>query len=269
MIDIAVVTVTFNAEQDIEVTLKSVLEQNYKNLSYVVMDGGSSDGTISIINSYKEALLKKGIALQVISEKDNGIYNAMNNSLKYINSEYVLFLNAGDYFTDANTISAIFNDSNILEYDVIYGDYYLYYQNYRKYVESLSYIMLPNQMISTHQSFFVKTGLLQNRPYNECYKMAADYDFFLEMFLKGKSFFHVNVPVVYFKTEGISQQKALLTQQELLDIQCKYIGMSNAKKFYKMCCIPFICVKKILLNIIPKNIRYLKYKRWQNGTNKA
>ena len=261
MISVAIVTVVYNAEKDIEITMNSVLNQKYKNLEYVIMDGGSNDNTMPIISDYKSHFEKKNITLKVISEKDYGIYNAMNNSLRHIDSEYVLFLNAGDYFTNGDVISAIFKTPKILQYDIIYGDFFYYFKNYRKYAKSKHYTLLPNQMISTHQSFFIRTKLLQDRQYDEKYKMAADYDFLLDMYLKGKSFLYMDIPVVYFMANGISQRRSLITQKEVLDIRYQYIDISKFNRIMFLFNIPLICVKKGILSILPPKIRYMTYEK--------
>ena len=115
---ISVVTVCYNAVNDIEKTIMSVLGQTYKNIEYIIIDGGSIDGTIDIINKYKEH-----ISL-FVSEPDKGIYDAMNKGLMKANGQWINFMNAGDTFASNSVISNIFgcNESDLIKYDVIYGD---------------------------------------------------------------------------------------------------------------------------------------------------
>ncbi len=258
---VTVVTVTYNAEETIEETLKSVLNQNYPLLEYVIMDGGSNDGTIPIVDNYKHEFKKKNIPFKVIIESDTGIFNAMNKSLDYVSGNYVLFLNSGDLIYDKDTVKHVADNILSNEIDIIYGDYYLYCGKYRKYVKSVHCSVLPRRMISTHQSFFIKTSLLKKEKYNEKYKMAADYDFFLRMYLNNYNFLHINIPVVYFLTGGVSQKKTFLTQKEILEIQGKNMNISRKDKIKFMLKIPYECLRKKLLNIMPEFIRYKRYEK--------
>ena len=114
---VSIVTVVFNGVSIIEDTIKSVINQTYDNLEYIIIDGGSTDGTIDIIKKYEDK-----ISLW-ISEPDKGIYDAMNKSLDRLCGLWVNFMNAGDYFYSENAIQEIFGQNNdYSSYAVVYGD---------------------------------------------------------------------------------------------------------------------------------------------------
>lgn len=214
MLSVAVVTVTYNAEAGLRKTIDSVLAQSYGKLEYWIMDGESSDATIAIAEGYKSEFEKKKIPYQIISQADNGIFDAMNRSLSFIHSDYVIFLNAEDFFASGEVIESIFRNRLHTNSDVIYGNYYAYSKNKRKRYVSRSASELPKHMICTHQAIFTKTALLRERNYDIQYKMTADYDFYLYMYLQRKVFEKIDIEIVYFDIAGASQRNAKLAQME-------------------------------------------------------
>ena len=121
---VSVITVCYNAEASIGNTLKSVLEQTYKDFEYVIIDGASKDNTLKIVERYKPEFEEKGILLNLISEKDNGIYDAMNKAVRCCNGEWLIYMNADDTFADADVLKDILADNDHDGIDVVYGDSY-------------------------------------------------------------------------------------------------------------------------------------------------
>ena len=113
---VSIVTVCYNAVGVIEKTVTSVLNQTYKKIEYIVVDGASSDGTIEILNNYRSHIST------LVSEPDKGIYDAMNKAIDMVSGEWILFLNAGDSFVDNNVLSHVFQREGLEKYSVIYGD---------------------------------------------------------------------------------------------------------------------------------------------------
>ena len=115
---ISVITICYNAEKTIERTIKSVLNQSYKNLEYIIIDGGSKDNTMKIVKRYKDKISS------VISEPDNGIYDAMNKGVRIATGEWLNMMNAGDCYTNDEVLNEIFSTSIPKDKTVIYSDYY-------------------------------------------------------------------------------------------------------------------------------------------------
>jgi glycosyltransferase involved in cell wall biosynthesis len=111
---LSVITIVYNNVRDIERTMLSALGQTYANIEYIIVDGLSNDGTLDVINRYRERISK------VISEKDNGIYDAMNKGLAIATGDYVMFMNSGDEFCDADTVAAVFASAE--DADIYYGE---------------------------------------------------------------------------------------------------------------------------------------------------
>lgn len=120
---ITVITVCYNAVKEIEKTILSVINQTYDKIEYIIVDGGSKDGTIDIIKKY-ESHIKIWV-----SEPDNGIYDAMNKGVRMASGKWINMMNAGDYFKDNNVLSEVFSDNNIEMYSVIYSNFELRYPN--------------------------------------------------------------------------------------------------------------------------------------------
>ena len=259
MTRVTVVTVSHNAEREIRRTIQSVLEQDYLDLEYIVMDGNSSDKTMEIVRNFSSAFHEKKIPFAFFSEKDNGIFDAMNKSLTKTESDYVLFLNAGDYFVDRGTIASVFLNSVYHGADVIYGDYYVYAKHKRKLVISDSADCLPKKMMCTHQAIFTKVSALKARPFNTDYQMAADYDWYLEMYNRKCRFVKADVPIVYFGIDGISQRKAKRTQTERFEVQNKHHCISESAYKKRKGTIRKICFRKNLIRLLPGFIRYFGY----------
>lgn len=124
---ISIITICFNAEQYIEKTMYSVLEQTYDDLEYIIIDGASVDKTLAIIDRVKNKFIKANI--KIISEPDNGIYDAMNKGIKKATGEWINIMNAGDSFTDKYVLEKIFNKNIPRNISVLYSDNYMYFEN--------------------------------------------------------------------------------------------------------------------------------------------
>ena len=116
---ISVVTICYNAKNDLEKTILSVLSQTYQDIEYIIIDGGSTDGTVDIIHKYSERLF------YWISEPDKGIYDAMNKGMDRATGSWINFMNAGDTFCDNEVIKNIFGYNDLSDYSVFYGDCYV------------------------------------------------------------------------------------------------------------------------------------------------
>src|SRR5438105_14705 len=125
---ISIITVVYNNVANIEVTILSILNQTYKNIEYIVIDGGSTDGTLDVIKKYKDKISFW------VSEKDNGIYDAMNKGIKVATGEWINFINSGDSYFDNDVLEKIMEAEyfNATSIDVIYGNTQIITPNRRK-----------------------------------------------------------------------------------------------------------------------------------------
>jgi glycosyltransferase involved in cell wall biosynthesis len=201
MTKISIITINLNNKEGLERTVSSVIGQSYSDVEYIVIDGGSVDGSVDVIKQHQDKITKW------ISEKDTGIFNAMNKGLGMASGEYCLFLNSGDYIADAGIISKVF--SRDYSQDFMYGELIFDYGDGRTEIQSrpekIDISFLYNDNI-WHPATFIKRSLLQSvGGYNEKYKIAGDYDFFFNMIAgKKTNCLYLPYPIAVYDTKGIS-----------------------------------------------------------------
>lgn len=241
---ITVVTVCYNAVETLEETMLSVLNQTYPDIEYIIIDGGSTDGTVDIIKKYADRLANW------ISEPDKGIYDAMNKGIALATGDWIIFMNAGDSFVNQNVlkeISVVFRS----EVDVVYGDNFMIYKSQRIHHRAQFFSSKDINMPFNHQSTFVKTIYAKQYPFNLKYRIAGDYNFFFNLYKLGRKFRYVSLPVANYTMDGISQKNVIKTFKEIKEIQNKeknvnyYIGLS------------YLRIKLLLAKILPNKLKNL------------
>ncbi len=200
---LTVATVCFNAEKTIEATVKSVLRQTYRDIEYLIIDGKSTDRTLELLRPYQA-----DDRLRVVSEKDNGLYDAMNKAARLCRGEYILYMNSGDLFADEGVLTDVVP---YLDADIVYGDVVRirrdgrHLEKYNK-KHAVMRLLLMGRMIC-HQSMFTRTTLMRAYRFNEQYTITADYDFVMRAQKNRRSMRYVDRTIaVVDNVEGISSQ---------------------------------------------------------------
>lgn len=223
---VSIITVCFNSEKYIEQTIQSVLNQLYKDIEYIIIDGMSTDNTLKIISKYKPLF---GERLKVISEKDNGIYDAMNKGIKHSNGEILGIINSDDWYElDAveNIIKVYENNKN----SIIYGGLLFRRENEISKIQIRSHKELSNGMIS-HPTVFIPRKLYLQFGLFDCeLKIAADYDLMLRMFTQNVSFKYIPKIIANFREGGISMERSKLCSKESLSLKKNYGFSENSYK---------------------------------------
>ncbi len=204
---VTVVTVTYNAEAILEETILSVINQNYNNIEYIIIDGASTDDTINIIKKYEN-----NIAYWV-SEPDDGIYFAMNKGIEKATGEWINFMNAGDTFFDHKTVEYIMNHKDNGD-EMVYGNCQI--ETWIKKPHDAS--GYSNTTSICHQTLFAKTELMKETPFDTRYKISADHNFILNMFQKNKKFQYIDRSIAKFLLNGLSNTQILRMQIEGLAV---------------------------------------------------
>lgn len=213
---VTIVTVTYNAEDFLEKTIKSVIEQTYQNIEYIIIDGNSNDETVNIIKEYSENIS------YWISEPDNGIFDAMNKSIKIAKGTWINFLNAGDTYLNQFIISDIFF-SKENKTDIILSHTNIIDEETKK--SSIFYADLSKIYETTpcfHQAQFVKSSILKKNRYNLDYKIVCDYDLMIYCFRESFNFQIIDMVSVNFLAGGFSSDNS---QEAMLE------GMIVLKKY--------------------------------------
>ncbi|MEI6752102.1 MAG: glycosyltransferase family 2 protein [Paludibacter sp.] len=199
----SIITVNLNDRIGLENTIQSVINQTYQNFEFIIIDGASIDGSIEIIKQYSDRIT------YWVSEKDKGIYNAMNKGIVKAFGEYCFFLNSRDVLHDDNVLQKI-ADAHITE-DIVFGDIIKTYDqknDYVKYERKISLYYLSYTTI-WHQASLIKTELFNNLGlYNENFKIASDWDFWLKSIIVNKcSYKYLAFPFSIFDTTGVGSDK--------------------------------------------------------------
>ncbi|HOV13925.1 MAG TPA: glycosyltransferase family 2 protein [Spirochaetota bacterium] len=198
---ITIITVTFNAEKSIEKTILSVIGQTYNNIEYIIVDGLSKDNTMSIVEKYKDK-----IAL-IISEKDSGIYDAMNKGIIKSTGDFLFFLNSGDEIYENNTIEKIFLDIN--DEEIFYGKTSLINEDgslkkITSIPKTLTHKSFLTGMPVSHQSIIIKKNLINL--YDLKYKFVSDHDFIITALKKAKKVKNTNLIISKYQLGGFSDK---------------------------------------------------------------
>ncbi|WP_216069141.1 glycosyltransferase family 2 protein [Acinetobacter ursingii] len=181
---ITIITVCYNSSATIEQTFKSVQDQSYENIEYIVVDGNSTDGTVEIINRYQN------IITQWISEPDDGLYDAMNKGIALATGDYIGIINSDDIFFDSEVVGRIANYLKNKNIDACVGDVVQSKHNsvLRK-ISSKNWnpIQLKNGFMTPHPALFIKRSILNTYDlYRTDFKIGADYELIVRYFLKHK-----------------------------------------------------------------------------------
>lgn len=197
---ISIITISFNNKQGLEKTIESVVNQNYKDFEYIVIDGGSTDGSKELIEKNDDKIS------YWISEPDKGIYNAMNKGIKASKGEYLLFLNSGDKFYSENSL--MLGSQYLGEEDIIYGDLEVVAEEnsyIKKYPSGLSLFYFHEEALPHPATFIKKTAFERFGLYDENLKIVSDWKWFLlSICSHNASFKKIEEVISTFYLDGIS-----------------------------------------------------------------
>lgn len=237
--ELTIITVCYNNKDGLARTLKSVKSQTCKDFQYIVIDGASTDGSEELIHDYSDNID------YWISEKDSGIYNAMNKGIEKAQGKYCLFLNSGDSLYSCDTIENVL--PLLSEADFISGDTICTFQDGHKKVwkavnNATTYLLAIYSL--SHQATFIRTDLLKKRPYREDLKIVSDWEqMFYEIVIKDKTYKRINIPICLFAQGGISSAAPQLRESE----RQKVLGEHFSKRMYQDIVSPNLLVRIVTL----------------------
>ena len=177
---ITIVTVTYNCVSCLEKTIQSCISQDYKNKEYIIIDGGSSDGTVDLIKKYSSSINFW------LSESDKGIFDAMNKGIKHSTGDWIVFMNAGDFFYNEQTISRIFQE-DVSGYGVIHGKHAAIVDGEIQLREQKPFYAVKKKMRGmgfSHQACFVKSELARKHLFSPTFRLSADYNQIYTLYYK-------------------------------------------------------------------------------------
>lgn len=239
---ISIITITLNAEIYLEQTIQSVLNQTYKNIEYIIVDGGSTDGTLGVIEKYKNAIA------HIISEKDEGIADAMNKGAALAQGDYVVFLHADDYFVHDNAIEAVVEKmdrtADIVACNIQYG----VRQSTCK-PRGFNFWFNFKQGIY-HQGIVCRRDLIEKlNGFDTQFRIAMDYDFFLRAYRRGAKLIKVPAVLSVMRDTGISSrqdwQSLKVRFNEERRVHEKNCGASSMRILYKLYWFLYLPYRKV------------------------
>lgn len=218
---VTVLTPCFNSGKTIEKTLECIENQTYKNIEYIIVDGGSTDNTLHLIEEHRGRLPGK---LTVISEKDNGIYDAMNKGIRLARGQLIGIVNSDDCY-ERDTVEQIVRHYGGNRYEVVYGMQRIYLGGKEKSVVIHHHDFLPQQMITHPTCFVTKDTYEKFGVFDTQYRSAADYDLMLRYFKGGEVVF---TPVYHvlsnFHLGGMSSSQTGVRENALVRFRYGYLS---------------------------------------------
>ncbi len=238
-----IITVTYNAAEVVKRTLDSVLSQTYEEVEHLIIDGASTDATLSLVEDYKRRSDASDTGHKVIvkSEPDEGIYDAMNKGLTQALGDYIVFMNAGDFFPQTHTLEEIAHCCHLNEMTfesmpaVLYGNTNIvdgegHYLRPRRLQPptTLTWRSFRHGMLVCHQAFYARTDLAKNLHYDTRYRYSADIDWCIRVMREGEraglSLYNINKVVACYTEEGATTKHHQESLRERFRIMCRHYG---------------------------------------------
>ncbi|MCK7589529.1 glycosyltransferase [Subsaxibacter sp. CAU 1640] len=250
---VSIITVVFNGEKYLQQTIDSVFNQTYKNIEYIIIDGGSTDNTVSIIKENKDKISKW------ISEPDNGLYDAMNKGIKMSTGELIGTINSDDWYEpDAVQLSVNAYLENP-KTSIVHSDRYDVLPTGEKSVFKFNpsdFKFKYFSMTYSHPSMFISKKIYREHQYNTNMKSFSDYQLILEVFLRHpKNFTYIPKPLVNFRLGGVSGSLSFFEVLKEGYQARKLAGMNTIENLFSLCLKLALQPVVWLKRIVVKNLK--------------
>lgn len=243
MITFSIVTITYNADNVLGKTVDSVFSQTYPHVEHVIIDGASTDDTLQVAQDYMQRsyAASNGHEIRIVSEPDNGLYDAMNKGLRQVSGDYVLFLNAGDFFPDSEVLSNIARNVGLEGVSreklpvVLYGNTDIV-DNDGRFIRhrrlqppaNLSWRSFRHGMLVCHQAFYARLDIAKTVPYDCRYRFSADVDWCIRIMKEAEirhlPLLNLHLVVANYTEEGQSTIHHRESLNERYQIMCHHYG---------------------------------------------
>lgn len=256
MSDLSIITVCYNAAEELNKTIQSILSQTDLGdlrIEHLIIDNLSTDNTSKLVDNYKKTIEGKNISIYFVSEADKGIYDAMNKGLKLASCEWGVLLNAGDTFYSNMTLCELKAHFS-LKADILVGYYNRLNPSGDIIVRPPSIEKLKDRMIFCHQALVFRIQAHRGCNYNLKYRIVADYDVVLRMYLSKKVFEYIDVCLVNYDVTGLSAARMIDTHKEMYLVRKKNDIIDD--KFKAEILFRYGLFKRLMLKVMPQSIRW-------------
>lgn len=197
---LSIITINYNNCDGLKRTIDSVVSQTFTDYEWIVIDGGSNDGSRELIEKYQKHFT------YWVSEPDGGIYQAMNKGIAHANGDWYIFLNSGDWLFNNEVLSMVFSSNN--DADILYGDVMYHWPDKRgleleKKPETLSLYYFYTDTLC-HQATFYKRDVFKTHRYNENFRICSDWALYIQLLIEDYKFLHLPICITNFAQDGIS-----------------------------------------------------------------
>jgi glycosyltransferase involved in cell wall biosynthesis len=241
---ITIITVVCNAAEELKKTITSISSQDYHPLEFILIDGGSTDGTVDVIKA------NAGKITWWVSEHDGGIYDAMNKGLHHATGEWVNFMNAGDTFATPDTVSRVM-ETDLEGYGVVYGDSIAAYPHSQVFKQAGVPEDMVKGMVFCHQAAFIRRALIGEPGFDLAFPIGADFKIFFGLFTSGCRFKKLPYSVAVFDTTGTSNLKMVQSAREHFAIVKMYGNPGVSGWFYHVGFICWVCMVSFGYRMLP------------------
>lgn len=242
---ISIVTVCYNSAETVAKTIESVLGQTYPEIEYIIVDGASKDNTVQIARSYEEAFRQKGYAYRIISEKDNGIYDAMNKGIRMANGQIIGLINSDDWY-EAHAVQTVAETYEKTPFDMFYADLNLIKDNGTVIVKRSRMDKIISSRHWNHPTTFITKQTYDEVGLYRCETIYDDFDLVMRIRRAGKKIVIRNEILANFRTGGVSNQKSLKKCLSRCAIRYRCYRNNGYSRLYIIECVAMEFAKLIL-----------------------
>jgi glycosyltransferase involved in cell wall biosynthesis len=235
---ISIITVVFNDSKGLEKTIQNIANQTYDNIEHIIIDGGSTDGTVDVIKKYGSKIA------HWVSEPDESHFDATNKGVDLATGQWINIMNAGDIFYSNQIVKEVF-DNQKYEAEIIYGDYLADHGSFVEKVTAKSISKLWQGMVFCHQSTFIDAQYHKKHKYSLQYSISGDFNFFYGAFKNKVRFKHIDKIVSIFSCDGMSSVVGAGAGRQNLKIINSY-GYNIGHNFYYFARFSYQIMKRAL-----------------------
>lgn len=242
---VSIVTVTYNSEKTLGITMESVLAQTYDRIEYLIIDGASSDGTVSLAESYRERMEQKGIRLRIVSEPDSGIYDAMNKGIQLAEGDIIGILNSNDWY-EPDTVETVVKEFAQENCDLLFANIRMHKRDGSSFVKKARIRSFQTSRDWNHPTMFVRADVYKSHPFRNK-GIHDDYGCYLQIAKEGYRMITLDKVLANFCMGGVSNHKSLKEAVQRIKDRYRWCYRVNGySRWYLLECIAIEAAKMLL-----------------------